>query len=245
MNVPGNVITNSTSRASSAVSVLWSKPVGMRFQRAYSGLLNRIAVLPLRTTNSSMAPLSRSISVRSTESWKFMLVPVNVQGDSACGVLGLIGRYLGQPKPFPQIGSRTSLHEDSRSNEFFRWLRERDQECGRTHAICHMSAPTSLPKRVLDVGSSPSNTVRIIETARTSGSYTTLSHCWGLDANPETRTLKDNIEARYVGFDMGLLPKTFRDAIIATRQLGIQYVWIDSLCIIQDDKCVHKILDGR
>jgi hypothetical protein len=104
-----------------------------------------------------------------------------------------------------------------------------------------MKAPTSLPRRVLNVGSSPSNIVRIVETAQSSGSYTALSHCWGLDANLETRTLKENIEARYVGFDMGLLPKTFRDAITVTRQLGIQYVWIDNLCIIQDDKCVHRV----
>jgi hypothetical protein len=32
------------------------------------------------------------------------------------------------------------------------------------------------------------------------------------------------------------LPKTFRDAIYFIRRLGIEYVWIDSLCIIQDDR---------
>jgi hypothetical protein len=30
------------------------------------------------------------------------------------------------------------------------------------------------------------------------------------------------------------MPKTFRDAIVITKELGIQYIWIDSLCIIQD-----------
>ncbi|RSM05408.1 hypothetical protein CDV31_009560 [Fusarium ambrosium] len=32
-----------------------------------------------------------------------------------------------------------------------------------------------------------------------------------------------------------LLPRTFRDALNITRPLGIRYLWIDSLCIIQDD----------
>jgi len=31
------------------------------------------------------------------------------------------------------------------------------------------------------------------------------------------------------------LPKSFRDAIQITRRLGYEYIWIDSLCIIQDD----------
>lgn len=31
------------------------------------------------------------------------------------------------------------------------------------------------------------------------------------------------------------LPKTFQDAITVTRKLGFQYLWIDSLCILQDD----------
>jgi hypothetical protein len=34
---------------------------------------------------------------------------------------------------------------------------------------------------------------------------------------------------------MAKLPKTFRDAVNVTRALGIQYIWIDSLCIVQDD----------
>ncbi|ETS76755.1 hypothetical protein PFICI_12142 [Pestalotiopsis fici W106-1] len=32
------------------------------------------------------------------------------------------------------------------------------------------------------------------------------------------------------------LPRTFRDAIYVTRQLGYSYLWIDSFCIIQDDQ---------
>ncbi|RBR13522.1 uncharacterized protein FIESC28_08150 [Fusarium coffeatum] len=37
------------------------------------------------------------------------------------------------------------------------------------------------------------------------------------------------------GIPVGNLPATFRDAVIATNQLGYQYLWIDSLCIVQDD----------
>ena len=45
-----------------------------------------------------------------------------------------------------------------------------------------------------------------------------------------------NIESLMAGIDMFDLPATFRDAITITRKLGIKYLWIDSLCIIQDSR---------
>ena len=67
--------------------------------------------------------------------------------------------------------------------------------------------------------------------------YIALSHCWGQDPptknNPQFCTTDNNITARLEGFSFPKLPKTFRDAVQVTRELGIQYLWIDSLCIIQ------------
>jgi hypothetical protein len=47
-------------------------------------------------------------------------------------------------------------------------------------------------------------------------------------------TRVNNIEQKVQGIDFNCLPPTFRDAIIVTRQLKCQFLWIDSLCIIQD-----------
>ena len=66
--------------------------------------------------------------------------------------------------------------------------------------------------------------------------YIALSHCWGKLTEERKRefcTTKDNIKTRLNGFSFSILPKTFRDAVRVTRELGIQYLWIDSLCIIQ------------
>ena len=63
----------------------------------------------------------------------------------------------------------------------------------------------------------------------------TLSHCWG--------TLKcltlTSVNYKYLeaGFKLIELPKTFREAVEITRNLGIRYLWIDALCILQDS---HK-----
>jgi hypothetical protein len=62
----------------------------------------------------------------------------------------------------------------------------------------------------------------------------TLSHCWGGE-QPLTTTLS-TLERRKTGMPMDSLPALYRDAIEVTRKLGVNYLWIDSLCIIQDSK---------
>ncbi|PQE06307.1 HET domain pin-c2 protein [Rutstroemia sp. NJR-2017a BVV2] len=47
-------------------------------------------------------------------------------------------------------------------------------------------------------------------------------------------TTTANLGSRLVGIDESTLPTTFRDLIILARNLGVPYIWIDSLCIIQD-----------
>lgn len=64
------------------------------------------------------------------------------------------------------------------------------------------------------------------------GSYAALSYCWGKSRT--FITTLSTLDARKVGFQVEDLPKTCRDAILVARALGIQYIWIDSLCIVQD-----------
>ncbi|KAF2726699.1 HET-domain-containing protein [Polyplosphaeria fusca] len=67
--------------------------------------------------------------------------------------------------------------------------------------------------------------------------YVALSHRWGslsVEEKMEYCTTQENIDKRLLkGFRVSELPQTFQDAITVTRQLGILYLWIDSLCIIQ------------
>jgi hypothetical protein len=62
----------------------------------------------------------------------------------------------------------------------------------------------------------------------------TLSHCWG-PAQLITTTA-NTIEQRKAGIPLEDLPQTFKDAVSLTRNLGIRYLWIDSLCIKQLDE---------
>ncbi|MCJ1444599.1 MAG: hypothetical protein MMC23_005101 [Stictis urceolatum] len=94
---------------------------------------------------------------------------------------------------------------------------------------------TPLPTRVLDIGDGvQSDEIRLLETSRRSGTYAALSHCWGRSKHVITTQATLAEWRKVIIFEQ--LPKTFQDAVVITRRLGLRYLWIDSLCIIQDDR---------
>lgn len=117
----------------------------------------------------------------------------------------------------------------------FQWL----STCIQTHKKCALyqtlvSNERSFPTRVLDLGKSDEpERVRLIPGAGLKGKYVALSHCWGNTS--VVQTTKASYSSFMNSIDPRNLNKTFQDAINITRNLGIQYLWIDSLCIIQDD----------
>ncbi|KAJ5231536.1 uncharacterized protein N7469_006124 [Penicillium citrinum] len=120
-----------------------------------------------------------------------------------------------------------------------RRLENRLRLCNRTHgATC---APwrllnAELPTRVLDVGVDPNtSSIRLVEPGNIRSPYMTLSHRWGNKANIiKTTTL--TIEEYMRGINLNSLPKVFADAVVICRRLQIRYLWIDTLCIIQDNE---------
>jgi len=105
--------------------------------------------------------------------------------------------------------------------------------CNNAHPSCKVQRPSILPRRVLDVNG---ESVRLVDTSTEifSGQYITLSYCWG-PAEALIKTTKATLRANLQCIEWSALPQTFQDAIKITRELGISYIWIDCLCIIQDD----------
>ncbi|KAI1331913.1 heterokaryon incompatibility protein-domain-containing protein [Xylariaceae sp. FL0255] len=105
------------------------------------------------------------------------------------------------------------------------------------HGKCWEGFSSELPTRVIDVGSKSSpNSLKLVITDDMTGvyPYVALSHCWGGKVSPLLlSTYLDTFKISMVFQD---LPANFQDAITITRELGIRYLWIDSLCIIQDSK---------
>ncbi|KAM3076281.1 hypothetical protein ACMFMG_006215 [Clarireedia jacksonii] len=110
-------------------------------------------------------------------------------------------------------------------------------ECRDAHEHCNMLYDTQFkPRRLIEVGRR-GKSPRLIETEFYRGDcskYLTLSHCWGKEM-PEIATTKlGTLNRRKASIPFRRLPRTFRDALTVTRGLGIQFLWIDSLCIVQD-----------
>ncbi|KAI3318160.1 HET-domain-containing protein [Xylariaceae sp. AK1471] len=109
------------------------------------------------------------------------------------------------------------------------------QACGRGD----ITDWPGLPSRVLDVQTSGENPEMIRLRRRDSVSiddrrYVALSHRWGKTETPFCTT-GDTINERMSGIRTSTMPRTFQDAVTVTRKLGLRYLWIDSLCIIQGD----------
>jgi hypothetical protein len=67
--------------------------------------------------------------------------------------------------------------------------------------------------------------------------YAALSYCWGSkrDAAGQSTTTTTNFADWLTGIEFNSLSRVMQDAVIATRRLGIKYLWVDSVCILQDD----------
>jgi hypothetical protein len=91
-----------------------------------------------------------------------------------------------------------------------------------------------LPTRVLEIsGSHEKPLVRLVETNGQRADYCALSHCWG--QIELITTTCDNFQKHLRNIPFDTLPKTFRDAVYLAQGIAIPYLWIDSLCIIQDN----------
>lgn len=91
-----------------------------------------------------------------------------------------------------------------------------------------------MPSRVLDVGSTDSGQVRLLAPTSVEP-YMALSYCWGSDLVGVLATTKENINTHLKGIQILSLPPTVQDAVSVCRRLGIRFIWVDSLCIIQND----------
>jgi hypothetical protein len=119
-------------------------------------------------------------------------------------------------------------------------------ECISSHNIC-VSTKRTLPTRVLQIfGEIEALGVRLIETkGMPAVKYFALSHCWGpIDKQP-LRTTRTSYSRHLHSITQDQLPKTFKDAILLTRLLNIEYLWIDSLCIIQDNEEDWRLEAGK
>lgn len=134
-------------------------------------------------------------------------------------------------KTFPK---GTMLAASTKSEAVFQRIDGWLETCLTSHQKCTGVEEPYLPTRVLAIGRKESDPISLLETRGARGRYVCLSWCWG-KALPLTTT-RDNIAALKANVPWSQLPPAFQDAIEISRHLGINYLWIDALCIVQGDK---------
>ncbi|KAF9639214.1 hypothetical protein BFW01_g10111 [Lasiodiplodia theobromae] len=114
------------------------------------------------------------------------------------------------------------------------------------------TAILTLPSRLIDVGGRPgqedprlvipSEHPPLRDSAPTDVSqrrYIALSYCWGTPHAGGSQLLKtetSNLAEFKERIPLALFPPALRDAILLTRRVNVRYIWIDALCIVQDDR---------
>ena len=109
-------------------------------------------------------------------------------------------------------------------------------KCNSEHPDCKPKAYKP-PRRLVSIGSSTEPRLSLVSTQRLDFEnirYATLSYCWGSSGIPG-KTTRFNKASYFEAIPIEDLPKTIRDAVMISRSLNIPYLWVDALCIVQDD----------
>ena len=113
-----------------------------------------------------------------------------------------------------------------------KWIRN----C-HSHGVCtsRNAVPRENPTRLLQIFDASSQIRLIVTMDSNHYDYATLSYRWGRDDRKPSLTLQENLLQHMSGLATDTLPPTLKDAVLTTVSLGYEYLWIDSLCIVQDD----------
>jgi len=142
------------------------------------------------------------------------------------------------PSPWPAFGEGQLLPVKLGVDECASFVTDRMSACARDHSLCTPIIRSSVaPSRLLDLGDSISEQpplIRLVEMApETKVSYNALSYRWG--NAPKLRTTKSELQSFLKCIPWLSIPRRFQEAIALTKRLGIRFLWIDALCIVQDD----------
>ncbi|KAL3955672.1 hypothetical protein ACCO45_011235 [Purpureocillium lilacinum] len=142
----------------------------------------------------------------------------------------------GQQSTYRLLGRRSTAVWDPelRTRLIQGWL----YACRKNHPKCKAANDTAaMPTRVIDVGSPDGpSALRLVPTQGIREPYIALSYCWGVTADDILTLTPKTYASMMQGITESDLAQAHRDTISLARALGIRYIWIDALCIIQGDE---------
>ncbi|KAI9866731.1 MAG: hypothetical protein M1813_000673 [Trichoglossum hirsutum] len=133
----------------------------------------------------------------------------------------------------------------TRSEETFQFIQSCLDGCSDAHDCINLPVEPSqvYPTRLIQITALSANapfiedsiSLQLVNSQDVRPKYITLSHCWG-DLPQRSRTIQSNISRRMSSIGFEELTPTFRDALEITYRLGMRYLWVDAMCIIQNSQ---------
>lgn len=144
----------------------------------------------------------------------------------------------GKPRPWSAFGTSAQVAPNVLSDTCTQRLSQWIEDCITNHSSCKSLTQSARPARLLKVElltDTADPTVILISVDQEDDyKYVALSHYWARSKPIKTTSL--NVHERSAGIQWGDLPEVFQDTVRLSLRLGIRYIWIDSLCIIQGDE---------
>jgi hypothetical protein len=183
--------------------------------------------------------------------------PHDVPAEMSCELAAsIINRWLKSCEKHPECNSHNFFGAQVRRDEALRryadwslwqafrcmfmalkwpsWIRQEESQYGRVSEADRSSFAPILPKRMIKLGKG-AKTARLVDIpTNATVPYAALSYCWGENAtlmtkNHTLKKFKKNIP-------MWKLPQTIKDAFCLTKELGLDYLWVDAICIVQGNQ---------
>ncbi|KXX75642.1 hypothetical protein MMYC01_204545 [Madurella mycetomatis] len=177
--------------------------------------------------------------------------------------LGVLSAWAAAGEPASKYISSRPYERDVKSQDSMRFANQCFRTCMESHPWCrtdqigHLSMSrktkdalprekvkfSDIPTRLVDVGTQDSPHLKLVETAEgdvillrrvSEVGFMALSYCWGGDQ--PAKLLKANLTDYKKDINFSRLSKTLQEVVLVARATGFQYLWIDSLCICQDDE---------
>lgn len=148
------------------------------------------------------------------------------------------------PQPWMRAADQL-LNLHPASDNSFKWMRQQLQNCQENHEMCRKVYDSQrhlkIPCRLIDVGQPGASILYLRETELPGmDTYAISSYTWGSEkstAIADSKLNSQNLRSRMKeGMLFSEMPRTIQDVVTVTRELGLSYLWIDALCIVQDDE---------
>ncbi|KKY20699.1 putative het domain [Diplodia seriata] len=194
---------------------------------------------------AGLTPSDRDLRIKNNEAvcllGNLRATPQTINlGDQMFHLFSVCFRLFADPRdPCAKSIQGKDPFPNPRSDQAFDTINSWLQDCVCKHESCKTPDDAFLPSYIVDVGVSGQGCRLLLTDGQQRERYAALSYVWGVSLQEQPVHLSKESQERLThGIPEDKLPPTIKDAVFVTRKLEIRYLWVDALCIFQDDDAV-------